>query len=333
MTRCFGPRERARKMAGRVRPLVLVAEESDQGLRLDRFIRKRSRVLSRIRARDLLEAGAVFLNGRRVKIASRPLRLGDRVEVFPPPPPMSSGPPAGMKPYRVVYEDGAVIVVDKASGVLVQPTPQGDRGTLLALVRRHLRAKQSGKRQPYLGLIHRIDRETSGLLLFSLRGAANRVLAEQFRTHSIRRRYLALVWGNVTEESGTIRQRLLRPSPHRRRTTVRGGERGKTAVTHYRLRERFGAATLLEVTLETGRTHQIRVHLTEQGYPVVGDKVYGRGPRPPEHPVLGSFPRQALHAAQLGFTHPFSGAWLEFESPLPPDFANLLEALRRRATR
>ena len=308
---------------------TLIAGAEDEGLRLDRFIRQRSGVLSRMRARDLLEAGAISLNGHRVKIASRAVHAGDRVEIFLPPGEGRPGPPAGMAPFRVVHEDSAVIVVDKAPGVLVQPTPQGDRGTLLDLLTRHLKARSGEGRGGYLGLLHRIDRETSGLLLFSRRGSANRILAEQFRSHAIAREYVALVRGEMAADSGTIAQRIGRPVPFGRRVPAGPGGRGRTAVTHFRVLERLPGATLLSVTLETGRTHQIRIHLAGRGHPVVGDKVYGLQRRPSGPSPLDSFPRQALHAARLGFTHPVTGKWLLFEAPLPEDFAGLLEVLRK----
>jgi 23S rRNA pseudouridine1911/1915/1917 synthase len=310
--------------------LVLVAAAPDEGIRLDRFLREKSGVLSRTRARDLLSAGGVTINGRRVKIASRPLKSGDRVEVHPLAEQRRSGAPPGMQPFRVVHEDAAVIVVDKAPGVLVQPTPQGDRGTLLDLLTRYLRARYPDVKSPYLGLLHRIDRETSGLLLFSRRGAANRILSEQFRGHTIAREYLALARGSFPSDSGTIADPLLRNSPlARRASTPSGRSAGKEAITHFHVLERFKSATLLSITLETGRTHQIRIHLAGRGHGVVGDKVYVSKAAVPPDPLLDRFPRQALHARRLGFTHPSSGVWLEFESPVPDDFARLLHSLRQ----
>ncbi len=311
------------------RHIILTAGAEDEGLRLDRFIRRHSGVLSRTRARDLLAAGGITVNGRRVKVSSRAVRAGDRVEIFPLPEERRSGPPPGMDPFRVLHEDPAVLVVDKAPGVLVQPTPQGDRGTLLDLLARHLKKRSPAGKAGYLGLLHRIDRETSGLLLFSRRGSANRILAEQFRAHTITREYRALVRGDTAADSGTITERLNRPHPGARREAGGSAGRGKRAVTHYRVQERFGAATLLAVTLETGRTHQIRIHLAGRGHPVVGDRVYGSRARFPPHSLLDSFPRQALHAARLGFTHPVTGKWLLFDSALPADFAGLLEELRK----
>jgi 23S rRNA pseudouridine1911/1915/1917 synthase len=185
-------------------------------------------------------------------------------------------------------------------------------------------------KSPYLGLLHRIDRETSGLLLFSRRGTANRILAEQFRGHTIAREYLALARGKVPADSGTITDSLFRASPHARRSSASFGRgEGKKAVTHFRVLERFEDATLLSITLETGRTHQIRIHLAGRGHGVVGDKIYAAPGSFPPSPLLDRFPRQALHAGRLGFTHPESGAWLEFDSPLPEDFAGLLRSLRQ----
>jgi 23S rRNA pseudouridine1911/1915/1917 synthase len=317
-------------MRRRGNEIVLVAADDDEGSRLDRFLREKSGVLSRTKARDLLAAGGVAINGKRVKIASRPLHRGDRVEVHPLENSARSSAPAGVAPFRVVYEDGAVLVVDKASGVLVQPTPQGDRGTLLDFLSRYLRERHPDPHSRYLGLLHRIDRETSGLLLFSRRGSANRVLADQFRRHSILREYLALALGSLPDDAGTIDDPLHRPSREaRRRSSRHSGEKGKRAVTHFRVLERLGEATLLAVKLDTGRTHQIRIHLSGRGHPLVGDKLYGGGIAHPAHPLLNRFPRQALHAGKLGFTHPLTGKWLEFDSPLPSDFAALLENLRR----
>jgi 23S rRNA pseudouridine1911/1915/1917 synthase len=318
-------------MQDRTRGWVLIAAAEDEGIRLDLFLRKRGGGLSRARARDLLAAGGVSLNGRRVKIASRPVRTGDRVEVFSRDPRRPSPSPAGSQLFRVVHEDRAALIVDKAPGVLVQPTPQGDRGVLLDLLRRDLKRRHPGVPNPYLGLLHRIDRDTSGLLLFSRMGAANRVLAEQFRTHAIEREYSALVRGEVQEESGTLVSRLARAGQRALRAVGRPDERGRRAVTHYRVVERFGSATLLSVTLETGRTHQIRIHLSDLGHPVVGDKIYGRSVPFSPLPLLDAFPRQALHAGRLGFTHPLTGRWMSFEAPLPRDFAELLVALRSRA--
>jgi 23S rRNA pseudouridine1911/1915/1917 synthase len=315
-------------MSRGLQPLLLIAAQSDQGMRLDRFLRSKSGVLSRTRARDLLASGAVSLNGKRVKIASRPLNPGDRVEVYVPPARRTSPTPPGAPPFRVVYEDSAVLVVDKAPGILVQPTPEGDRGTLLDLLRKYLRQRHPAARSPYLGLLHRIDRDTSGLLLFSRRGEANRILAEQFRSHSLAREYLALVRGTWAEDSGTIADSLSRPAPGARRSATPGRGRGKSAVTHYRVMERFPQATLLSVTLETGRTHQIRIHFSGRGHPVVGDRVYTTRTAATGSGLVDRFPRQALHAGRLGFTHPITGAWLNFEVPPPEDFAALLRSLR-----
>ena len=315
-------------MMRRPHALVLVASAQDAGLRLDRFLREKSGVLSRTRARDLLAAGGVTLNGSRVKIASRQLRAGDRVEVHVLPEASRSHAPAGVEPFRVVYEDTWVIVVDKAAGVLVQPTPQGDRGTLIDLLSRYLRKRHPGTKAPYLGLLHRIDRETSGLLLFSRKGSANRILAEQFRGHAIAREYLAVARGSFAGDSGTISDSLFRPAPGARRASRPRRGLGVHAVTHYQVLERFLHAQLLSLTLETGRTHQIRIHLSEKGHPVVGDKVYGRRAAGVSNALLDAFPRQALHAFRLGFTHPATGEQMSFETPPPDDFAGLLRALR-----
>lgn len=312
-----------------VRSILLAVGPPDEGLRLDRFLRNRSHVLSRVRARDLLASGRVRVNGQPAEATSRILRAGDRVEVFPDREKGLPDPPVGEKPFRIVHEDRAVLVVDKAPGILVQPTAERRRGALTQILAEHLAHRHPGRR-PYLGLLHRIDRDTSGLLLFSRRGSANRILAEQFRLHTITREYLAVVRGEIPGETGSITDRLGRLAPGSRRSIAKTPGRGRPAVTRFRVLGRFGSATLVRVSLETGRTHQIRVHFAERGHPVVGDRVYGTGLFPPD-PLIDSFPRQALHAERLGFTHPETGRQLDFRSPLPEDLKNLVDRLQARA--
>jgi 23S rRNA pseudouridine1911/1915/1917 synthase len=262
--------------------------------------------LSRGAARVLLDIGGVFVDRSRVKVASRGVRPGQRIEahlggalerargarqstVAPP-----------EDELRIAYEDDDLVVVDKPAGLLAAPTPESDRHNLLDRLRRRARGKE-------VFLVHRIDLQTSGLVVFAKNADANRALAECFRRHDVEREYLAVVRGECEFEQRTVDAPI-------------GGRR---AVTHLRVVERFATrATLLEARLETGRTHQIRIHCAACGLPVAGDRRYG-------HPMPGDPPRVALHARRLGFAHPRSGAALDWTSPLPQDLAGWLERLRQ----
>jgi 23S rRNA pseudouridine1911/1915/1917 synthase len=267
------------------------------------------------------------------------------VLTLPPPAPIAAEPEA--IPLDIVFEDEHLVVIDKPAGLVVHPAPGAPAGTLVNALLHHLGESLSGiggRLRP--GIVHRIDKDTSGLLVVAKTDAAHQGLAAQFAAHSIERRYLALVWGapdpasrrlanlrGISWEPGgvlRIEGRIGRHPGDRKRMTVLNGN-GKAAVTRARVLERFGPdaepdAALVECRLETGRTHQIRVHLAFAGHPLLGDAVYGR--RRGRGPVAG-FPRQALHAATLGFLHPVTGAALRFEAPLPADLDDLLANLRR----
>lgn len=259
---------------------------------------------------------------------------------LPPPAPIRAAPEE--IPLAIVYEDADLVVVDKPVGLVVHPAPGAPDGTLVNALLHHCGGSLSGiggRLRP--GIVHRIDRDTSGLLVVAKSDIAHRGLAQQFAAHDIERRYLAVLHGvpdasdprlghlaGITWEPGGVLRvegRIGRHPGDRKRMAVLS-ETGKHAVTRARVLERFGTlASFVECRLETGRTHQIRVHMAFAGHPLVGDRVYGRK-RGPD--VLASFPRQALHAARLGFVHPVSGEALAFESPLPADMAALLAALR-----
>jgi len=293
----------------------------EAGRRLDQALAAGVEGLSRGAARRALADGAVFVNDRRVRIASRTVRRGDRIR-------LAGGPRPEPPALNVAYADDDLIVVDKPAGVPVQPTRRSGRGSLLDAVREHRRAQVP---RPYVGLLHRIDRDTSGLVLFTLHRRANGPLARALAAHTIGRRYEALVHGEVAADAGTLDGPIGRADGRgRRRVDL---EHGKPAVTHYEVVARHAGATHLRLRLETGRTHQIRVHLAAAGHPVVGDRQYGRGvtPRGPQAAALGAFPRQALHAATLELRHPVTGARLALRSPLPADLAELLELLAEDA--
>jgi len=288
--------------------------DADVGLRLDQALAARVPGLSRRRARLLLDIGGVFVDGRRIKIAGHVVRAGEKVianlggalerATQKLGRDARTSDEARLPPFAIVFEDEDVVVVDKPSGVLTAPTPESDRNNLASLL-----ARREGGGPVHV--VHRIDLETSGLLVFAKSEVANRVLSEKFRTHDMGREYLAVVAGSFSDDVRVIDRPV-------------GGRR---AVTHVAVEERLGArATRLRCRLETGRTHQIRLHVQAQGHAVLGDPRYGGVPFSPRPP------RMALHAALLAFAHPVTAAPLSFESPWPEDLAAWLAALRRSAS-
>jgi len=273
----------------------------DEGVRLDQVLARRIPGLSRRKARDLIDLGGVFVDRARVKVASRPLRAGQVVEAVLGGALERARDPEPVPEPVVVFEDADLVVADKPAGLVTAPTPESDRGNLLDAL----------GRRPGAGpvwLVHRIDRMTSGLLVFARTPEANRALGDRFARHDVEREYVAVVAGELAGD-----QTIDRPIA------------GKRAVTHVRVVERLAGATMIRARLETGRTHQIRLHLAGLGHPVLGDHQHGGetarrfAPRPP---------RMALHAAVLGFAHPRTGEPLRFESPLPADLAGWLAAIR-----
>jgi 23S rRNA pseudouridine1911/1915/1917 synthase len=304
------------------------------GERLDRFVAAAEPDLSRNRVQALIEQGHITVGGRAAR-PSRRLRAGDEVRVELPAPEPTTLEPEPLA-LRIVWEDEDLIVVDKPAGLVVHPGAGVRRGTLAHGLLHHdpAIAGVGGGDRP--GIVHRLDRDTSGLMVVARSARAHRALVEALRKHEVVREYAALVWGDPRQDSGTVSAPIARdPRDRRRMAVARRG--GRAAVTHWRVAERFGPATRLEVRLETGRTHQIRVHLAHQRMPVVGDPVYGGRKRPlnPEvsqrslvGAVLQSLGRQALHAVRLEFAHPVHGAPLRFESALPEDIQLALVALR-----
>src|SRR5262245_1504139 len=287
--------------------------DADAGRRLDQVLAARVPDLSRRQARVLLDIGGVFIDGRRVKIAGRPMHAGEEVVAIMggalaratgrPGRAARSADERQLPPFAVVFEVEDIVVVDKPSGLLTAPTPESDRNNLADLL-----ARRPGAAPAFV--VHRIDLETSGLVVFAKTADANRELSNRFRDHDLERAYLAVVAGAFPEAVKVVDRPV-------------GGRR---AVTHVEVRERFdGRATLLACRLETGRTHQIRLHMTAVGTPVIGDTRYGR-------PFAPAPPRMALHAARLGFAHPRKGAPLSFESPWPPDLGTWLRETMWRNT-
>jgi 23S rRNA pseudouridine1911/1915/1917 synthase len=310
----------------------LVVDEAGAGSRIDRFAAARLPGLSRARVQALLDGGRVRLDGRPAR-ASQRLREGQVVEVeVPEPEPATPGPED--IPLRVVHEDARLLVVDKPAGMTVHPGAGRASGTLVNALLHHVRdlSGVGGVLRP--GIVHRLDRGTSGLIVVAKDDEAHRALARQFAERMVEKEYLAIVLGTPARAEGEITARIGRDPTHRKRMSTRA-PRGREARSCYRVVERLDGAALLRVRIHTGRTHQIRVHLASIGHPVVGDATYGGGRRPApgrreaSREALLSLGRPALHAARLAFTHPATGERLVFDSPLPEDLLLLLERLRR----
>ena len=324
---------------------TFVVDEAGAGDRLDRFLSRsaaeRRLALSRTRIKALIEAGEIEVDGAVERSPSLRLAEGMRVGFEAPPP--EEAPVAGEDlPLDVVYEDDWLIVVDKPAGLVVHPAPGHGRGTLVNALVRHCGESLSGiggVKRP--GIVHRLDKDTSGLMVVAKADAAHRGLAELFADHGrgrpLERRYLALAWAAFDASAGKVDAPIVRDPRRRDRMAVAPEGRGRRAVTHWRVVEPLGPATLVACTLETGRTHQIRVHMASIGHPLMGDSTYGAGFKTKSSQLkegakaaLAALGRQALHAATLGFEHPVTGEALHFESVPPADFSNLVNALREQ---
>ncbi len=318
------------------------------GERLDRFLGhaagERRLALSRTRLKALVEAGQVAVDGVETRDPSAKLAAGAKIAVVAPPAEESDVAGEDL-PLDIVFEDDHLIVIDKPAGLVVHPAPGHSSGTLVNALIRHCGASLSGVggvKRP--GIVHRLDKDTSGLIVAAKTDAAHQGLAALFadhgRTGSLVREYRALVWGALEAKAGFVDAPLGRHPSHREKMAVVSATRGREAVTHWRLEEALGPASLIACRLETGRTHQIRVHLAHIGHPLLGDSVYGAGFKTKASQLsagarlaLEALGRQALHAATLGFEHPITGAALSFVSSPPDDFARLVKALQEAAER
>ena len=317
----------------------IVVDKGQAMLRLDKYLQMRLEGVSRNKIQMAVKAGCVLVNEKAAK-SNYKVKPCDEIVVLLPEPPHDFEVIPEPVEFEIVYEDDDVLVVNKRPGLVVHPGYGNFTGTLLNGLMYYFHNKKGSREDeavPYL--VHRIDKDTSGLLLIAKNEEAQVVLAKQFFEHTIERKYQALVWGNFDEEQGTVRGNLERSPLDRRVMHVTDDpERGKHAVTHWRVLERFGYVTLIECVLETGRTHQIRAHMQHIGHPLFNDAAYG-GNRILKGTTFSKYkqfvdncftllPRQVLHAFILGFDHPTTGKHLHFEQPLPTDMAAAIDKWR-----
>lgn len=321
---------------------VFTIDKGQAPLRIDKFIMNRLEGATRNKIQQSIEAGMITVNGKPVK-NNHKIKPLDEIIIFTDQEPDSTDIVPEPMELNIVFEDADVMVVNKPAGMVVHPGSGNYTGTLVNGVAWYLQQQNpelTDKMLPRFGLVHRIDKNTSGLLLMAKTDRALKHLAKQFFEHTIDRKYLALVWGNIEQNTGTIKAHVGRNIRHRKLfEAYPDGEHGKEAITHYRVLERFHYVTLVECILETGRTHQIRVHMKHMGHTLFADDTYG-GDRILKGTIYTKYkqfvenclalcPRQALHAQRLGFRHPGSGEFMLFESPLPDDMAAVIDKWRK----
>jgi 23S rRNA pseudouridine1911/1915/1917 synthase len=313
---------------GAIQTIEVRLEPAHAGWRLDRALAASIPTLSRERLKSLIRSGAVDSGGTLLRDPALKVRGTENLQLAVPEPEPARNEPQDI-PLRVVFEDEHLLVVDKPAGLVVHPAAGNRDGTLVNALLHHCGGSLSGiggVARP--GIVHRIDKDTSGLLVVAKTDVTHEGLARQFAAHSIDRRYLAIVSGVPKTADGTVDAPLARSAANRKKIAIVAGRRGKRAVTHWRRVSALRDAALVECRLETGRTHQVRVHMASIGHPLVGDPVYGRAGK--THGKLLKelqFHRQALHAAELGFIHPVTKRRLSFASAMPADMQQLFKAL------
>lgn len=322
--------------------LVIEVAKGQEALRIDKFLMQRIEGATRNKIQQGIDEERVLVNDKPVK-SNYKVRPADRIVVFDHRQPDSNEIVPEEMPLNIAFEDDDVLLVNKPAGLVVHPGSGNPNGTLINGVAFHLKQQNPSIEESGLnrfGMVHRIDKNTSGLLVLAKTPKAMTDLAKQFFNHTVHRRYLALVWGDFEEESGTITGHVGRHQRFRKLfTTYPDGDHGKEAITHYKVLERFNYVTLVECRLETGRTHQIRVHMQYIGHPLFNDDFYG-GDRIVKGTVYTKYKqfvdncfatckRQALHAKELGFTHPVTRKEVLFTSDLPPDMLAVIEKWRK----
>ena len=309
-----------------------VVKEDQEGQRLDVFVAANHSALSRSQVKHVIEEGDVLVNGKAPKV-SQLLNAGDVIVLKQKPVIEGIAIPQDI-PLDIVYEDASIIVINKPAGMVTHPAPGNYENTLVnaLLFHCHDLSGIGGVVRP--GIVHRLDKDTSGLIVAAKNDDAHRNLSSQFEKHDVHKVYRALVWGDIKGVSGEIVLPVGRHTTDRKKMSTKS-KRGKDAITLWKVRERYGMATLLDVEIKTGRTHQIRVHLSDRGYPVIGDVVYGSAKNRMSSikstalkTQLKALTRQALHAAQLSFLHPVSGERLVFTAEMPQDLNGLCEQFR-----
>ena len=307
--------------------LEISAMAEDKGTRLDKFLSERFD-LTRSAIERLLEEGAVTVSGGSA-VKNYRLRGGEQISLLLADPVPDEAQPENI-PLDIVYEDADIVVINKPSGMVVHPAAGNESGTLVNALLYHCGDSLSGVggvARP--GIVHRIDKDTSGLLVVAKHDAAHNHLSEQLKIHTVSRIYSAIVIGNIKEDEGTVNKPIARHPVDRKRMAVAKKGEGREAITHFRVLERFGAFTLVECRLETGRTHQIRVHMASLGHPLLGDPVYGGDGTRFQAQHKAHFSGQCLHAGRLSLIHPTSEQTMTFSAPLPPDFDTVLALLRK----
>ena len=301
--------------------IIFRVEKENAGIRIDKYLSDNMEDISRSYLQKLLKEKSITVNEKEIK-ANYKVQEGDVVSVSVPEPGEPDILPEEI-PLDILYEDDSLMVVNKPKDMVVHPSAGHLSGTLVNAVLFHCKGNLSGINgimRP--GIVHRIDKDTTGALLICKTDTCHRILAEQLKVHSITRKYRAVVQGNLKDDEGTIEGPVGRHPADRKKMAI-NYKNGKEAVTHYRVLERFGNATYIECQLETGRTHQIRVHMASIGHPLLGDMTYGSSKNP--YHLQG----QALHAMVIGFLHPVTNTYMEFTAPLPEYFLKLLEKLRK----
>ncbi len=322
--------------------LTIIIDKGQEPYRIDKFLMNRIEGATRNKIQQSIIAGKVLVNEKTVKPNFK-IKAFDRIVIYQDYLPEETDIVPENIPLNIVFEDDDILIINKPAGLVVHPGSGNRGGTLVNGVAWYLKQKDPTITEDSLsrfGLVHRIDKNTTGLLVMAKNSASMTHLAKQFFNHTVHRRYVALVWGNFVEEEGTVDAHVGRHQRFRKLfTTYPEGDYGKNAITHYKILERFNYVTLVECRLETGRTHQIRVHMQQIGHPLFNDETYG-GDRIVKGTVFSKYkqfvdncfaicPRHALHAQELGFIHPKSGEALLFKSELPGDITQVIEKWRK----